>query len=50
MKKFQIIKKIFKLKNEINDLLIQSSIIKNNSFNNKKTNIKVKSNTSKTNF
>jgi anthranilate synthase component 1 len=43
-------KKYLNVKNEINDLLIQSSIGKNNSFNNKRTNIKVKSNTSKDKF
>jgi len=43
-------KKYSKVENEINDLLIQASLIKNNSYNNKKTNIKVKSNTSKNKF
>ena len=43
-------RKYFEIENEINDLLIQASLIKNNSNNNAKTNIKVKSNTSKNKF
>ena len=43
-------KKYFEIENEINDLLIKASLIKNNSNSNTKTNIKVKSNTSKNKF
>ena len=43
-------KKYFEVQNEINNLLIQSSLIKNNLNNITKTNVKVKSNTSKSNF
>jgi anthranilate synthase component I len=43
-------KKYLKIESEISDLLIQSSLIKKDSFNNKKINIKVKSNTSKDKF
>ncbi|MDB9738984.1 anthranilate synthase component I [Candidatus Pelagibacter sp.] len=43
-------KKYFAIENEINDLLKKASLIKNNSNSNIKTNIKVKSNTSKNKF
>ena len=43
-------RKYFEIENEINNLLIQASHIKGNSNSNKKTNIKVKSNTSKNKF
>ncbi|MDA9974886.1 anthranilate synthase component I [Candidatus Pelagibacter sp.] len=43
-------KKYFAIENEINDLLTKASLIKNNSNSNIKTNIKVKSNTSKNKF
>ncbi|MDB4193797.1 anthranilate synthase component I [Candidatus Pelagibacter sp.] len=43
-------KKYFAIENEINDLLIKASLIKNNSNSNTKINIKVKSNTSKNKF
>ena len=43
-------KKYFAIENEINDLLTKASLIKNNSNSNTKTNIKVKSNTSKNRF
>ncbi|MDA7770423.1 anthranilate synthase component I [Candidatus Pelagibacter sp.] len=43
-------RKYFEIENEINKLLIQASQIKDNSNSNKKTNIKVKSNTSKNKF
>ena len=43
-------KKYFAIENEINDLLTKASLIKNNSNSNTKTNIKVKSNTSKNKF
>ena len=43
-------KKYLEIENEINDLLIQASLIKNNSVNNTKSNFKVKSNTSKSKF
>ena len=43
-------KKYLEIENEINDLLIQASLIKNNLNSNTKTNIKVKSNTSKNKF
>jgi len=43
-------KKYFTIENEINDLLTKASLIKNNSNSNTKTNIKVKSNTSKNRF
>jgi len=42
--------KYLKIESEINDLLIQASLEKNNSYKNTKTNIKVKSNTTKNNF
>ena len=43
-------KKYFAIENDINDLLTKASLIKNNSNSNTKTNIKVKSNTSKNKF
>ena len=43
-------KKYFDVEVEINNLLIQASLIKKDSNNNRKTNIKVKSNTSKSKF
>ncbi|MDC3280326.1 anthranilate synthase component I [bacterium] len=43
-------KKYFAIENEINDLLTKASLIKNNSNSNTKTNIKIKSNTSKNSF
>ncbi|WP_415287127.1 anthranilate synthase component I [Candidatus Pelagibacter sp. Uisw_104] len=43
-------KKYFAIENEINDLIIKASLVKNNSNSNTKTNIKVKSNTSKNKF
>ena len=43
-------KKYLEVESEINDLLIQASLIKNDTYNNEKTYIKVKSNTSKSNF
>lgn len=43
-------RKYFEIDNEINNLLIQASRIKGNSNSNTKTNIKVKSNTSKNKF
>ncbi|MDA9568936.1 anthranilate synthase component I [Candidatus Pelagibacter sp.] len=43
-------RKYFEIENEINNLLIQASRIKDNSNSNTKTNIKVKSNTSKNKF
>ncbi|MDB4141154.1 anthranilate synthase component I [Candidatus Pelagibacter sp.] len=43
-------KKYFAIENEINDLLTKASLIKNNSNSNTKTNIKIKSNTSKNRF
>ncbi|WP_415321934.1 anthranilate synthase component I [Candidatus Pelagibacter sp. Uisw_092] len=43
-------KKYFEIESEINDLLIQASLIKDNSNSNTKTNIRVKSNTSKNKF
>ena len=43
-------RKYFEIENEINNLLIQASLIKSNSNSNTKTNIKVKSNTSKNKF
>ena len=43
-------RKYFEIDNQINNLLIQASRIKANSNSNTKTNIKVKSNTSKNNF
>ena len=43
-------RKYFEIENEINNLLIQASHIKGNSNGNKKTNIRVKSNTSKNKF
>jgi len=42
--------KYLEIETEINDLLIQASLEKNNSYNNTKTNIKIKSNTSKNKF
>ena len=42
--------KYLKVENEINDLLMQSSLTKKSSFDDKKVNIKVKSNTSKNKF
>ena len=42
--------KYLEIENEINDLLIQASLEKNNSYKDTKTNIKVKSNTSKYKF
>ena len=43
-------RKYFEIENEINNLLMQASLIKSNSNNNTKSNIKVKSNTSKNKF
>ncbi|MDA9121650.1 anthranilate synthase component I [Candidatus Pelagibacter sp.] len=43
-------RKYFEIENEINNLLIQASLIKSNSDSNTKTNIKIKSNTSKNKF
>jgi anthranilate synthase component I len=43
-------KKYLEIENEINDLLIQASLIKNNFYVNTKNNIKIKSNTSKSKF
>jgi len=43
-------KKYLEIESEINDLLIQASMRKNNFYKNVKTNIKVKSNTSKSKF
>ena len=43
-------KKYLEIESEINDLLIQASLIKNNPYNNKKINIKIKSNTSRNKF
>ena len=43
-------KKYFTIENEINDLLTKASLIRNDSNSNTKTNIKVKSNTSKNKF
>mgnify|MGYP004001340605 FL=1 len=43
-------RKYFEIENEINNLLIQASLIKSNSDSNTKTNIKVKSNTTKNKF
>ena len=42
--------KYLEIETEINDLLIQASLKKNNTYNNSKTNIKIKSNTSKNKF
>jgi len=42
--------KYLEIEGEINDLLIQASLEKDNSYKNTKTNIKVKSNTTKNNF
>ena len=42
--------KYLEIENEINDLLIQASLEKNNSYKNTKINIKVKSNTTKNEF
>ena len=43
-------RKYFEIENEINNLLTQASLIKSNSDSNTKTNIRVKSNTSKNKF
>ena len=43
-------KKYLEVESEINDLLIQASLKKNNFIINKKTNVKIKSNTSKSKF
>jgi anthranilate synthase component 1 len=43
-------KKYLEVENEINNLLIQASLEKNNFYKNNKTNIKIKSNTSKSKF
>jgi len=43
-------KKYLHIESEINDLLVQGSLKKNNSYKNVKTNIKIKSNTSKNTF
>jgi anthranilate synthase component I len=43
-------KRYFEIENEINDLLIQASLLKKNFYNKKKINIKIKSNTSKNKF
>jgi anthranilate synthase component I len=43
-------KKYLEVENEINNLLIQSSLIKKKIYNNKKTNIKIRSNTTKNRF
>jgi anthranilate synthase component I len=43
-------KKYLQIENEINDLLIQASVKKNNLYNRAKTSIRVKSNTSKNKF
>ena len=43
-------KRYFEIENEINDLLIHASLRKNSFYNNTKTNIKIKSNTSKSKF
>ena len=43
-------KKYLEIENEINDLLIQASVKRNNLYSSGKTNIKVKSNTSKNKF
>ena len=43
-------KKYLEIEKEINNLLIQASLIKDNSYEKKKSNIKVKSNTSKSKF
>ena len=43
-------KKYIEIENEINDLLIQASLIKKNFYNSTKKNIKIKSNTSKIKF
>ena len=43
-------KKYLKIENEINNLLIQASLKKKNRFDNKKTKIKIKSNTAKSKF
>ena len=43
-------KKYFDIENEINNLLIQASLIKTNLYNRVKDNIKIKSNTSKSKF
>jgi len=42
--------KYLEVESEINDLLVQASLEKNNSYSNIKTNIKIKSNTSKNKF
>ena len=43
-------KKYLEIENEINDLLIKASLLKVNSNNSRKTNVKIKSNTSKSKF
>ena len=43
-------RRYIEIENEINDLLIQASLRKNNFYNSIKTNIKIKSNTSKSKF
>ena len=43
-------KRYFEIESEINDLLIHASLRKNSFYNNTKTNIKIKSNTSKSKF
>ena len=43
-------KKYLEIKNEINNLLIKASLIKSSSCNKRKTNIKIRSNTTKDNF
>ena len=47
---FNYREKYLEIESEINDLLIQASLKKNNSYKNTKTNIKIKSNTTKNNF
>jgi anthranilate synthase component 1 len=47
---FNYKKKYLKIESEINDLLIQASLKKNNFYSNTKKNIKIKSNTSKSKF
>jgi len=47
---FNYREKYLEIENEINDLLIQASLKKNNSYKETKTNIKIKSNTTKNNF
>ena len=43
-------KRYLEIESEINDLLIQASLVKSNFYNREKTNIKIKSNTSKNKF